>query len=350
MITKFKAERYGCLRDIELELRPLHALIGPNDSGKSTILRGIRTLAQLAGGDFSSASEPFDPALPKTPTEPSAFLGAYSELALYTIEAGAGLTETLQHTGWEEAAIEKRAINDRTALLSRDGASEALASLGPPRLLRLDPDALRRPAPPLLGHQAVTYRDERGEGLASVLQAINSRDVDRFVEIRDAVRRLFPTVRQIRVPVVSPQAVTLQVELTNGTVVEAPQLSEGLLYYLAFTTIRDLSRAPVLLLEEPENGLHPARIREVMRLTREFVAETGTQVILATHSPLVINEMQPEEVTVVTRPSVEEGTVATPITATPHFERRTEVFELGELWLAYADGKLEAPLFDSGRR
>lgn len=67
MITRFTAENYGCLKQVEVALTPLHAFIGPNDSGKSTLLRGIRPLVQLADGAFSGPPDklsPFDPVLP----------------------------------------------------------------------------------------------------------------------------------------------------------------------------------------------------------------------------------------------------------------------------------------------
>ncbi|EYE99981.1 Hypothetical protein CAP_1862 [Chondromyces apiculatus DSM 436] len=116
--------------------------------------------------------------------------------------------------------------------------------------------------------------------------------------------------------------------------------------YLAFAAIPYLEPASMLLIEEPENGLHPARIAEVMRVLRE-VSKT-TQVLIATHSPLVVNEMQPEEVTVITR-TPETGTRATLIKDTPNFAKRSSVYALGELWLSYANGVDEAPLLDEGR-
>jgi predicted ATP-dependent endonuclease of OLD family len=73
------------------------------------------------------------------------------------------------------------------------------------------------------------------------------------------------------------------------------------------------------------------------------MSEGGTQVILTTHSPLVINEMQPNEVTIVTR-TPEEGTRFTPLAETPDFEERSRVYAPGELWLSYADGVLEGEL------
>jgi len=118
-------------------------------------------------------------------------------------------------------------------------------------------------------------------------------------------------------------------------------MSEGLLYFLAFAAIPYLEPTALLLLEEPENGLHPARIAEVMRILRE-VSKT-MQVIIATHSPLVINELEGHEVTVVTR-TPETGTQATLLKDTPNFEQRSKVYALGELWVSYANGKDEAAL------
>src|SRR4051812_24131284 len=37
-------QNYGCIRDATFRFTPLHALIGPNDSGKSTVLRALLTL------------------------------------------------------------------------------------------------------------------------------------------------------------------------------------------------------------------------------------------------------------------------------------------------------------------
>ena len=67
MIKAFRAKSYGCLKDVEATLTSLHAFIGPNDSGKSTLLHGMRTLVQIASGGFhlnGGAPAPFDPFIP----------------------------------------------------------------------------------------------------------------------------------------------------------------------------------------------------------------------------------------------------------------------------------------------
>ncbi len=85
----------------------------------------------------------------------------------------------------------------------------------------------------------------------------------------------------------------------------------------------------------------PARIADVMRVLRRI--SERVQVILATHSPFVINELQGDEVTVVTRPDG-QGTRVRRLCDTPNFEERSKVYALGELWVSYADGKNEEPL------
>ena len=83
-----------------------------------------------------------------------------------------------------------------------------------------------------------------------------------------------------------------------------------------------------------------------MRVLR--VAAAGkTQVVFATHSPLVINEMAPEEVTLVTR-TLERGTICTPMKNTRAFAERSSVYSLGELWLSYANGIDEKDLVEGG--
>jgi predicted ATPase len=99
--------------------------------------------------------------------------------------------------------------------------------------------------------------------------------------------------------------------------------------------------------EEPENGLHPSRISVVMKFLREL-SETS-QVILATHSPLVVNELRGEEITVVTRDPV-SGTRAQLLSTMPRYEAATKVYLPGEYWVSYCDGNQEAPLREEAPR
>lgn len=363
VITTFRAKNYGCLVDVTAHITPLHAFIGPNDSGKSTLLHGMRTVVQLASGKFERAADgswkPFDHFLParfpQNPSPPPPSSGTMLACAVdggwyvHAVRPG----DRSDHLGDESAegpyqASGPRALSDSSPVLvtqlPRSPPGEAISrQLRAARLARFDPDALRAPSGLIPETARVDFLDDRGRGLAGVYFAIRNRNDDAFGTIVNDVRKHFPTIKGLRVKAVTSAEVVLEAELTSGARVEATRMSEGLLYYLGFAALRHIDPVSLLLVEEPENGLHPARIAEVVRILRAIVEETGTQIVLATHSPLVVNELQPKEVSVVTR-SEAAGTTVTRIHETPDFAERAKVYALGELWIAYANGEDERPL------
>ncbi len=261
---------FRCIKKVELQLTRLHALIGPNDSGKSSILRALLGL----------------------------------------------------HDDWRRQVYEAVGVPSRL-------------------LLRLDPDVLRRPAPLIVRGNPLRFASERGTGLSALYDALLGRDRDAFIALESRFKVLFPTVRSLRLDNTDRGQKALGLTLTSGAAVAAEEMSEGMLYWLAFAILEHLDPVDILFIEEPENGLHPSRIREVMRIFRAI--SERTQILLATHSPLVINELEPEEVTLITR-TPEHGTRATPMAATKNFAERAKVYALGELWLSYADGDVEGEL------
>src|SRR5262249_11437893 len=48
MITRFHVENYKALPDVTLDLTPIHVLIGPNDSGKTSVLEAVAALSRTA--------------------------------------------------------------------------------------------------------------------------------------------------------------------------------------------------------------------------------------------------------------------------------------------------------------
>ena len=73
----------------------------------------------------------------------------------------------------------------------------------------------------------------------------------------------------------------------------ADELSEGTLYFLALLCIIHQPNPPkLLLLEEPEKGIHPRRIKEVVDFIFNLAQEKDIQVIMTTHHPYVVNEFQ----------------------------------------------------------
>ena len=357
-IQKVTIRNCGCVKNAEVNLTPLHALIGPNDSGKSTILRVLRTATQFAVSEFTQNERgeflPFTPFLREGTVDGSITL-TYGNSNAYRVhrESGKLLENALTDGSPMLSRGQPRLPVDESRLwtsqfVQTDFAfllSQLKEQLAPATLVRFDPDALREAVPLLPESDGIRFADERGQGLAAVYDAILNRDREAFQNIEKRALDLFPTMKGIGLSNMDGQRKAVMAILKDGMRISAPEMSEGLLYFLGFAALQYCG-ASLLLVEEPENGLHPSRIRDVMEILRK-ISETA-QVVIATHSPLVINEMRPEEVTVVTRD--DGGTRCMPIGNTTGFTDRSKVYALGELWLSYANGKDEAPLLKGGAR
>ncbi|RLD55398.1 MAG: chromosome segregation protein SMC, partial [Bacteroidetes bacterium] len=77
----------------------------------------------------------------------------------------------------------------------------------------------------------------------------------------------------------------------RGKIFWAEELSEGTLYFLALLSIIHQPNPPeLLLLEEPEKGIHPRRIHEVMDFVFRMAEEKGIQIILTSHNTQLVDE------------------------------------------------------------
>jgi predicted ATPase len=72
---------------------------------------------------------------------------------------------------------------------------------------------------------------------------------------------------------------------------------------LALTAVAGAKEHGLVLLDEPDNGLHPAAIRALVEAFRARYEERGINVVMATHSPVILNAFNdaPEDVWVTER-------------------------------------------------
>lgn len=350
-IESLTVERYGCVQQCTVALTPLHGLVGPNDSGKSTLLTALATMGAWA----TRMDDPERIAARDALTARFERGGDGARLAVTTggFEWDVRVTKGQAKERLPSDPAGGTQISRRTTHVSRvfgenighadrDTLRAALQGL---TVLRLDPDALRRPAALIPEGQPVRLQDDRGTGLPGVLDALQARDADTIAELNARMRALFPTFKSLRLRNTSAHEKALGITLQDGVEVGADEMSEGMLYFLALATLEFIDAAPLVLIEEPENGLHPARIAEVMRLFRRL--SERTQIVLATHSPLVVNELEGHEISVVTRPP-ERGTQVVRLSDTPGYAMRAQAYANGELWLNYCNGVDEAALLNGG--
>ncbi|MFH1095944.1 MAG: AAA family ATPase [Candidatus Desantisbacteria bacterium] len=110
----------------------------------------------------------------------------------------------------------------------------------------------------------------------------------------------------------------------------ASSLSDGTLRFIALATLflqPEKFLPSIILVDEPELGLHPAAITMLASLVKQVSVKT--QVILSTQSPLLLDHFQPEDVLVADR--VDGSTKFTPLDPTM-LANWLEDYSLGQLW------------------
>jgi predicted ATPase len=259
-------------------------------------------------------------------------------------EGKAGRTLALRATDLPRTVLSAaNASESPTALLARREMQSW-------RLLQLEPSALRRPAsftaPARLGadgsHLAATLyrlaRSNRNGGAAGDAEEVYARVANRLSELIGDVRSVSVDRDERR------ELLTLMVSGRDRTAHPARALSDGTLRFLALSTIElDPASDRVLCLEEPENGVHPGRISAILNLLRAICTDPQwpadadnppRQVVVNTHSPLVVAEVQDDELLVAESQQTTQGAQA--------FER--VMFKgLPGTWRADAEGGAAIP-------
>ncbi|WP_370943850.1 AAA family ATPase [Amycolatopsis sp. cg5] len=183
------------------------------------------------------------------------------------------------------------------------------------RFLQLDPVALRKPSTP---DQRGEQLESTGANLARVLRRIERATKREFGSgLDDIAVDLVNVVRGVsRVDVTENAAGQWEVHLTtrDGRI-SARVASDGTLRVLALlAAIHDPQYRGLLCFEEPENGIFPQRLRVLVQALKESITEVlpgepRAQLLLSSHSPLMLFELDPVDIVVmdlVTRVRPEE--------------------------------------------
>jgi predicted ATPase len=127
-----------------------------------------------------------------------------------------------------------------------------------------------------------------GEYLAAFLNTLQATDKVQFQALENALHMTVPSINGIDVSVNNYGNVELKL-VEGQTPIPASIVSEGTLRVLGLLALSTSKEQPSLIgIEEPENGIHPRRIRLITSLL-ETRARRNTQVIITTHSPILID-------------------------------------------------------------
>jgi predicted ATPase len=100
----------------------------------------------------------------------------------------------------------------------------------------------------------------------------------------------------------------------------------------------------ILTIEEIENGIHASRLRLLVELLRSQAASRQSQIMVSTHSPIVLAWLDPSEyqTTFFCKRDEETGeSRITPLTDIPHFNEIVKKQPISDL---FAEGWMEAAL------
>ena len=131
-----------------------------------------------------------------------------------------------------------------------------------------------------------------GENLAALLFELSERDKERFEYIRSVLQEAVTGFDTFEFNTVGTEKIGLSVRYSDSRdVVSAPSVSHGTLTLIGLITLlHQPNRPPVVILEEPENGLTPGACLAVYAMIKHAVADVDNpcQVIFSSHSPFVV--------------------------------------------------------------
>lgn len=347
-VRSIEVAGFASIRHAEIELRDLNVLIGANGAGKSNVVRVFELLGRIADDELGLFVGYAGGA--------ASLLNAYGarEISLNLALGSSGYHATLAPATNDELlfADERVFDQDSTFLLGRGHRVSKLRQAidetvtGSVRFLT-GPiiEALvgcrvyhfhdtSRTAPvkrmaPTADNLALRYD---GGNLAAVLMKMQNGPPDQrstYDRIVTAVRQAAPFFDDFELKPEGNDHVRLRWRQRASEVVfSAEQMSDGTLRFACLVTLLLSPDLPdVVVLDEPELGLHPFAIAVLADLLR--VAARRSQVVVATQSVTLVNQLDPDDLIVVER--LDDGTVL----RRPDLDKLSgwlDDFALGELW------------------
>lgn len=375
MIQKVSFRNYKAYRSLDLDLEPFTVVVGPNASGKTTLLEGFQLFSMAARNKWNGWHDRFPVA------ESIWSYGSNSPVELTVSGVWAGTAGRVRLQGIIHPVSTSEGTEEQRALtVSGEWGGSGFPSSEPRRSERDDPETVGFNPPlsrfrALLGSTAVlrfeprrlvapSYSSEEspaiqsdGSGLASVLAHLKLSRDEVFDEIENALKQIVPTVRRIRIERAQvnipsntydgPREQTVWgnrviLDMRGAKGISADSAGEGTLMALGLLAVVMGDKQPrLVLLDDIELGLHPAAQGKLVEVLRKLQQrDPGLQIIATSHSPFILNYLDPKEVRMTFL--AENGFArCEKLTAHPEFERWKDLMSPGEFWSTVGESWLE---------
>jgi predicted ATPase len=178
-----------------------------------------------------------------------------------------------------------------------------------------------------------------GRGLALVLTELSDHFPERFSQLNEELHRWMPQYGRILLD--TPRDGERAFLLRQGQHrIPAASLSHGALLAVALLTLCYLPEPPAILgLEEPDRGIHPRLLRDVVDALNRLAYPQNfgedrkpVQVIVTTHSPYLVDLFRdhPEDIVIAQRTG--DSATFSRLVDQPHIDEILRDAHLGEAW------------------
>ena len=299
MLRKVETKNFKVFGEEVFELPEHLVVVGPNNCGKTSLLQAIATWSEVANHWFET-----------NPDFARQHDGNYPTAELNLLRFNAVPLPDFPHL-WRNKAVAEpvriwletedwrvgfEVLYSATQLArvrpARDVTEANLEKCKerPPSVVYVPPVSRLCVSEPPMSEDGVRARLRRGlisEVLRNVLASI-SADRDKWDRLQALVREFFGY--ELLHPSAGVDVVAHYRHRADGEAYELSVAASGFLQVLATYAALLFDEASVVLVDEPDAHLHLLLQEMAYRRLREFAAKAGAQLVVATHSEIVIRE------------------------------------------------------------
>ena len=381
-LTHLYVENFRSLADVSIDIRPINVLFGPNGSGKSTLLEATRLLRDCISRDVEEAvrirNNGFGMLRQGVDEWRGIKIGMETALAGYALRLGFSRGQIEPYAGevlyspgkCGDPLMSRRIGRDEADFCYCDKISPVLTRLTFPEKLALIQYMQRKEHTPQAvfdlrsqlnsihfyhshyidlygikqrGSEAgmdISLREDCGN-LWSVLRNIHGKSAinSRYATIISFMQNSFPNFKDIVFDSAGPNGVYASfVEKGFQDPIPVLGVPEGQLQMLIHLTAlfsEGADRDSLIVFDEPETSLHPHAISIFAEAVKHATKEWNKQVFIATHSPVLIGQFEPEEILAT---SLDESgqTTLTRVSEMEDIKDLLESYDTGSLYMAEA--------------
>ena len=312
MLKRVSIQNFKSLKDVTLDLQKVNLLIGPNNSGKTNFLKALEFFSKQLKGYIEDNMSDYSFKYSKEPSITIRLIRDCDDIfdqkikfEIFSLKFESNYpqkrkvlrtwtTEHFNEIKEEKGTVYNLYSQDFWNLVEKEGTQYKFfknieIALGDYIIYKPTPDRMIMPLPLV---STLSLEPDCSNAI-NFLHTLSTTDKNEYKLLEKDFAYCVGDLVEISVPPVNtPQGGKLGLKFfdKDGIGYWGQDVSEGVLYFLALLCIIHQPNPPkLLLLEEPEKGIHPRRIWEVMKFIFQLAEEKNVQIILTSHNEHVVN-------------------------------------------------------------